>query len=93
VSNFSLYGDLVGDQVEDPDEHLRSIQAGDYKPKLSKSAKKRMRKMKKKKQTCAEVFKKSSKSAINKKLEKIVKLKRTKKDMKIVINKLSKMPL
>lgn len=93
VSNFSLYGDLVGDKVDDPHEQLQSIEAGEFKPKLSKSAKKRLRKMKKKKQTAAEIFKKSMKSALDKKLEKLIKLKRSKKDMKIMINKLSNLPL
>ena len=93
VSNFSLYGDLVGDRVEDPLEQLQSIEAGEFKPKLTKSAKKRMRRMKKKKQTTAEILKRSMKSSLDRKIEKLVKLKRSKKDMKIMINKLSKMPL
>lgn len=93
VSNFSLYGDLVGDKVDDPHEQLQSIKEGDFKPKLSKSAKKRLRRMKKKKQTTAEMFRKIKKTAIDKKIEKIIKLKRSKKDMKIVINKLSNLPL
>lgn len=91
VSNFSLYSHLVGDRVEDPHEQLQAIESGEFKAKLSKSAKKRMRK--KRKMTTADVFKKSTKSATNKKLERLIKLKRTKKDMKIMINKLSKMPL
>lgn len=93
VSNFSLYSDLVGDQIEDPNEQLKSIELGEFKRKLSKSAKKRERRQKKKKQTAAELFEKSSKLSQIRKLDKILKMKRAKKDMKKVINKLSKMPL
>lgn len=89
VSQFSLYASVVGDKVSDPYEQLDSIEAGEYKPKLSKSAKKRLRKMKKKK--AADIFK--AKTAQMKRISRTVMLKRTRKDMKKVINQLSKMPL
>lgn len=92
VSNFSLYADLVGNRVDDPQEQLEAMRSGDFKPKLTKASKKRLRRTRKTKKTkfeTTDIFKPKKLEA----LDRYYKLRKTKKDMQKVINKLSKMPL
>lgn len=91
ISQFSLYADLVGDtRVSDPFDQLEAIESGDFKPKQSKSAKKRLRRLRKK-HVVSELFR--AKAVQMKRISKAVATKRAKKDLKKVINQLSNLPL
>lgn len=93
VSNFSLYAHLLGTNVEDPYEEAASLQAaiesGQFKQKISKSAKKRLRRQKNKKKSSAS-NPHGIRSSQMKKISLALAKKQTKKDMKHVIDKLSK---
>ena len=89
ISNFSLYANLVGNRVEDPYEEAAAIEQGEFKPKLSKSAKKRLRRQNKKRMNDALKLR----GAQMKKISLAVTRKRTKKDINKMINKLSNLPL
>lgn len=92
VSQFSLYANLVGNNCHDPSEEAAAIEAGEFKQKVSKSTKKRLRRQRK-----ANRLKVDSvigrKAAQIKKLNDALAKKKTKKDMKAMIAKLSNLPL
>lgn len=79
VANFSLYTDMCLEKIGDPYEEQAAIENGEFKTKVSKSTKKRLRRQIKKKALGVKV--------IN--LKKITK-KQAKRDVKSLIDRLSK---
>lgn len=78
VSKFSLYTNLVSsNSKEDPIDVVEAISSGEFKTKLSKSTKKRMRRVKKKRECRLAMITKTKKQ--------------TKKDIKRLARKLAKM--
>lgn len=90
VSKFSLYANLIDNNCEDPYEQVAAIEAGEFKLKLSKSAKKRLRRQNKKKKLNDPI---GIRSVQMKNLNLALAKKQTKKDIKKMINKLYNLPL
>lgn len=91
VSNFSLYSHLVSNTIEDPfdckEEITHDNNRIEFKQKLSKSMKKRMRRQRRKKQEALAL------SAVTSQMKRInmqIVRKQTKKDMKKIIKSFKK---
>lgn len=80
IANFSLYANIAVDRPEDPLEEPDPNNKEPFKVKLSKSAKKRLRKQKKLKM-----------SSFEKQLKLQIIKKKTKLDMKAIIKKINKL--